>query len=96
MRFLRLISVVALSAWLVPNASAAQRNDHAKHAVATAGRSSAAADLKMSTAEVVARLTHDWDGDVRAYDAVCDHIVMMSDAISDGIVKQFPNKFKAS
>ena len=219
MKFLKLISVVVLSAWLVPNASAAQRNDHAKQAVATAGHSSAAADLKIAmrklwtdhtvwtrdyiiaavddtpdataaagrlmknqedigraiagyygaaagqqlttllkehisiavdlikaakagnktaqqqaddrwqknavdiatflskanpnwpkdtlvemmkkhlsttTAEVVARLTHDWDGDVRAYDAVYDHILMMSDALSDGIVKQFPDKFKAS
>src|SRR5436189_707269 len=48
MKFLKLISVVALSAWLVPNASAAQRNDHAKQAVATSGHSSAAADLKIA------------------------------------------------
>jgi hypothetical protein len=39
---------------------------------------------------------HDWEGDVRAYDAVYDHILMMSDALSDGIVKQFPDKFRAS
>jgi hypothetical protein len=30
---------------------------------------------------------------VRAYDAVYDHILHMSDALSDGIVKQFPEKF---
>jgi len=52
--------------------------------------------LSTTTAEVVARLTHDWDGDVRAYDAVYEHILMMSDALSDGIVKQFPDKFRAS
>ena len=52
--------------------------------------------LSTTTAEVVARLMHDYDGDVRAYDAVYDHILMMSDALSDGIVKQFPEKFKAS
>jgi hypothetical protein len=52
--------------------------------------------LSTTTAEVVARLTHDWEGDVRAYDAVYDHILMMSDALSDGIVKQFPDKFRAS
>jgi hypothetical protein len=52
--------------------------------------------LSTTTAEVVARLTHDWDGDVRAYDAVYDHILMMSDALSDGIVKQFPDTFRAS
>src|SRR5215470_12661459 len=48
--------------------------------------------LSTTTAEVVARLTHDWDADVKAYDAVYDHILMMADALSDGIVKQFPDK----
>lgn len=52
--------------------------------------------LATTTEEVVARLKHDWDGDVRAYDAVYNHILMMADALSDGIVKQFPEKFKAS
>jgi hypothetical protein len=52
--------------------------------------------LSTTTAEVVARLTHDWDGDVRAYDAVYGHILLMADALSDGIVKEFPDKFKAS
>ena len=52
--------------------------------------------LSTTTNEVVARLKHDYDADVRAYDAVYDHILMMSDALSDGIVKQFPEKFKAS
>ncbi|HEU5258906.1 MAG TPA: hypothetical protein VFU28_23125 [Vicinamibacterales bacterium] len=52
--------------------------------------------LARTTAEVVARLTHDWNADVRAYDAVYDHILMMADALTDGIIKQFPEKFKAS
>ena len=52
--------------------------------------------LATTTDEVVARLKHDWEGDVRAYDAVYNHILMMADALSDGIVKQFPEKFKAS
>ena len=50
--------------------------------------------LKTTTDEVVARLTKKWDDDVQAFDRVYDHILMMSDAISDGIVKQFPDKFK--
>ena len=49
--------------------------------------------LTSTTNEVVARLTKNWDADVRAYDEVYRHILMMSDALSDGIVKQFPNKF---
>ena len=51
--------------------------------------------LTSTTNEVVARLTKNWDADVRAYDEVYRHILMMSDALSDGIVKQFPNKFDA-
>ena len=52
--------------------------------------------LATTTDEVVARLKQDWEADVRAYDAVYSHILMMADALSDGIVKQFPEKFKAS
>jgi hypothetical protein len=51
--------------------------------------------LSTTTNEVVARLNKDWEGDIRAYDAVYDHILKMSDALSDGIVKQFPDKFGA-
>ena len=51
--------------------------------------------LSTTTDEVVARLNKKWDEDVRAFDAVYDHILHMSDALSDGIVKQFPDKFGA-
>jgi hypothetical protein len=49
--------------------------------------------LSTTTNEVVARLNKNWAEDVRAYDAVYDHILKMSDALADGIVKQFPDKF---
>jgi len=52
--------------------------------------------LSTTTDEVVARLTKNWDADVRAYDAVYSHILMMADALSDGIIKQFPAKFSGS
>src|SRR5262245_54220866 len=52
--------------------------------------------LSTTTAEVVARLNQKWDDDVRAFDAVYDHILRMSDALSDGIVKQFPEKFRTA
>jgi hypothetical protein len=51
--------------------------------------------LSTTTDEVVARLNKNWDADVRAFDAVYDHILKMADALSDGIVKQFPDKFGA-
>jgi hypothetical protein len=49
--------------------------------------------LSTTTDEVVARLTKNWDADVKAFDAVYDHILVMADALSDGIIKQFPAKF---
>lgn len=49
--------------------------------------------LSTTTTELVARLNKDWNGDVKAFDAVYDHIAHMADALSDGIVMQFPNKF---
>jgi hypothetical protein len=52
--------------------------------------------LSTTTDEVVARLTRNWDADVRAFDAVYSHILVMSDALSDGLIKQFPAKFPAS
>ena len=48
--------------------------------------------LATTTDEVVARLTKNWDADTRAFDAVYDHILAMADALSDGIIKQFPDK----
>ena len=49
--------------------------------------------LSTTTEEVTARLAKKWDDDVRAFDAVYDHILKMSDALAEGIVKQFPEKF---
>jgi len=49
--------------------------------------------LSTTTNEVTARLNKDWAGDVKAFDGVYAHILKMSDALSDGIIKQFPEKF---
>jgi hypothetical protein len=43
--------------------------------------------LSTTTDEVVERLIKNWDADVRANDAVYDHILHMADVLSDGIVK---------
>jgi len=50
--------------------------------------------LSTTTTEVQARLDKNWEADVRAWDAVYNHILKMSDALTDGIVKQFPDKFR--
>lgn len=52
--------------------------------------------LDTTLAEAVARLTGDWNGDVAAYDAVHQHILHMADALSDGIIAQFPAAFAKS
>lgn len=49
--------------------------------------------LDHTTAEVVARLGKDWEADIRAYDEGHVHMLMFSDALVEGIAKQFPNKF---
>lgn len=49
--------------------------------------------LSTTTDEVVARINKRWADDVKAFDAVYDHILKMSDALADGIIKQFPEKF---
>jgi hypothetical protein len=50
--------------------------------------------LSATTAEVVARLTKDWEGDIRAYDKVHNQILGMADMLSSGMINQFRTKFK--
>jgi hypothetical protein len=49
--------------------------------------------LATTKAEVSARASHDYPADVKAWDAVYDHILTMSDAIAGGVISQFPEKF---
>ncbi len=51
--------------------------------------------LKLNTEEVTARKSKDWEADIKAYDKILAQIVSMADALTAGIVKQFPEKFKA-
>ena len=50
--------------------------------------------LSLTTEEVVARLQGDWTADVAAYDRIHGQILHMADMLSDGLVKQFPDRFR--
>jgi hypothetical protein len=50
--------------------------------------------LGFTTAEAVAHLQRNWPADVAAYDRVHHHILHMSDVLADGIVAQFPGRFR--
>ena len=50
--------------------------------------------LRLTTEEAVARLQGNWAADVAAYDKIHRHILHMSDYLSDGLVKQFPKRFR--
>ena len=49
--------------------------------------------LDQTLAEATARLTQDWDADIAAYDDIHDHILVMADALADGIITQFRHRF---
>lgn len=50
--------------------------------------------LEYTTQEVVSRLKKNWPSDIEAYDKGHMHMLMFADTLTDGIVKQFPDKFK--
>ena len=50
--------------------------------------------LKLTTEEVVARLQGKWNADVAAYEKIHRHALHLSDLLSDGLIKQFPGRFR--
>jgi hypothetical protein len=50
--------------------------------------------LSMTTQEAVARLEGTWAADVAAYDRIHHHILHLSDLLADGLIEQFPKRFR--
>lgn len=50
--------------------------------------------LEYTTDETVARLNKDWNKDIASYEKNHVHMLMFSDALVEGIAKQFPDKFQ--
>ncbi|WP_101841984.1 glycosyltransferase [Halobacillus sp. Marseille-P3879] len=50
--------------------------------------------LELVADDLAASLEKEWDERIVAIDEGVTHIILMSDAISEGVVKQFPDKFK--
>ncbi|WP_209123867.1 glycosyltransferase [Alkalihalobacillus sp. BA299] len=50
--------------------------------------------LELVTNDLSASLEKNWDARIVSIDEGVTHIILMADAISSGVVKQFPEKFK--
>lgn len=50
--------------------------------------------LDLTSGEVVGRLKKDWAVDIKSYDEGHAHMLMFADTLTNGIGKQFPDKFK--
>lgn len=50
--------------------------------------------LDLTTGEAVGRLNKDWTADIKAYDDGHVHMLKFADMLTEGIAKQFPDKFK--
>lgn len=51
--------------------------------------------LKLTKDETVARITGDWAADIQAFDDIFTEIMVVADTLHDGLVAQFPDRFRA-
>lgn len=49
--------------------------------------------LELVANQAIARINKNWPADIEAYDKGEDHMIMFADMLSEGIIKQFPEKF---
>jgi hypothetical protein len=49
--------------------------------------------LDLTVREVTARLLNDWPADIKAYDDANQQLLGFADTLTDGIARQFPDKF---
>lgn len=50
--------------------------------------------LQFVTDQAISRLNKDWKDEIESYDKGQEHMINFADILSDGIIKQFPKKFK--
>ncbi len=50
--------------------------------------------LKLTKEEAVARLNKNWEQDIGKFDEIFTEILVLADALAEGIIKQFPEKFE--
>jgi hypothetical protein len=50
--------------------------------------------LDQTVSEAANRLGGNYEADIRDYDEIHEHILMMADTLSEGIIKQFPRRFR--
>jgi hypothetical protein len=51
--------------------------------------------LALTTQATVARLKKNWTEEISTFDKIYDQAMMMADALTNGIVKQFPDRFRS-
>jgi hypothetical protein len=51
--------------------------------------------LSLTKGEVVARLQQNWEADIKAFDDIFTEIMVLADALNDGLAAQFPDRFPA-
>lgn len=50
--------------------------------------------LQLLSEEVAARLKKDWAGEIAVFEKNMNHMMMLADEITNGIMKQFPHQFR--